>query len=472
MKKAIILTGAFIFISSLLFAQRLVIHQVPNELVYARHNDDYTVQVRQIGGKWQDLYDYNVQVDMDNPQNASMVQFDFSGTVEVKVRKNNGTLHQVRIRPAIADIQPKINGNTFTFILTEPKKLSIETNGDTRHNLHLFANPLETNIPDPKDPNVIYFGPGVHKPKDLPGDVFVIPSNKTVYLAGGAVLQGKLLCNKVENVKICGRGIIDQPIRGVEISHSKNISIDGITVLNPRHYTIYLGESQNVSVKNLKSFSCGSWTDGIDMMSCSDVEIEDVFLRTSDDCLAIYGHRWGFYGGSKNVKVSKAILWADVAHPVNIGLHGDTGDTGDVIENIRFKDIDILEHDEDDRNSQGCISICAGDFNLVRNVLFEDVWISDFEEGQLFNLRIIEHPKYTTGPGRGIENITFKNITYNGNADNGSVIAGFDSNRLVKDIKFENLQINGKLIMDAASANFEIGKFVKDVKFGTTEEVQ
>lgn len=465
MKKNIVTTGVFIFLCSMLFAQQLVIHPVPDELVYTRHNDDYTVQVRQIGGEWRDLYDYKVLVDMDNPQHASMVQFDFSGTVEVKVRKNNGILNQLRIRPAIADVQPKINGNTFTFILTSPKKLSIETNGDSRQNLHLFANPIETNIPNPKDPDVIYFGPGIHKPGDLPGDVFVIPSNKTVYLAGGAVLQGKLLCNKVQNVKIYGRGIIDQPIRGVEITHSNNISIDGITVLNPRHYTIYLGESQNVSVRNIKSFSCNSWTDGINMMSCSDVAIEDVFLRTSDDCIAIYGHRWGYYGGSKNITINKAILWADVAHPINIGLHGNTRAEGDEIENIRFKDIDILEHDEDDRNSQGCISICAGDFNLVRNVIFEDVRICDFEEGQLFNLRVIEHPKYTSGPGRGVENITFRNVSYHGSADNGSVIAGFDSARIVRNIKFQNLQINGKLIMDAASANFKIGTFVKDVKF-------
>lgn len=465
MKKGFILTGAFLLISYLLCAQKLEIHSVPNELVYARHNDDYTVQVRQKGGEWQDLYEYKVQVDLDNPQFASMVQFDFSGTVEVKVRKNNSLLDQVRIRPDVKGIKPIVDGSSFTFFLTNPMKLSIETNGDTRHNLHVFANPIESNIPDPKDPRVIFFGPGVHKPKDLPGDVFVIPSNTTVYLAPGAVVQGKLLCDKVENVKIFGRGIIDQPIRGVEITHSKNVSVEGITVLNPKHYTIYLGGSKNVSIKNLKSFSCNSWADGIDMMSCSEVEVEDVFLRTSDDCIAIYGHRWGFYGGSEKVRISKAILWADVAHPINIGLHGDTSAEGDIIDSLRFNDIDILEHDEDDRNAQGCLSICAGDFNLVRNVLFEDVRISDFEEGQLFNLRVIEHPKYTTGPGRGIENITFKNITYNGNADNGSVISGFDTTRMVKNIIFENLRINGKPILDATSAGFNVQNFVEGVTF-------
>ena len=39
------------------------------------HNDDYTVRVRVPGGDWKDLFEYNVQVDMDRVQDASMVQF-------------------------------------------------------------------------------------------------------------------------------------------------------------------------------------------------------------------------------------------------------------------------------------------------------------------------------------------------------------------------------------------------------------
>ena len=52
------------------------------------HNDDYTVRVRIPGGEWKDLFEYNVQVDMDNVQNASMVQFDMGSAVEVMVKKN------------------------------------------------------------------------------------------------------------------------------------------------------------------------------------------------------------------------------------------------------------------------------------------------------------------------------------------------------------------------------------------------
>lgn len=52
------------------------------------HNDDYTVRVRVPGGEWKDLFEYNVSVDMDKVQSASMVQFDMGSPVEVMVKKN------------------------------------------------------------------------------------------------------------------------------------------------------------------------------------------------------------------------------------------------------------------------------------------------------------------------------------------------------------------------------------------------
>lgn len=39
------------------------------------------------GGDWKDLFEYNVQVDMDRVQDASMVQFDMGSPVEVMVKK-------------------------------------------------------------------------------------------------------------------------------------------------------------------------------------------------------------------------------------------------------------------------------------------------------------------------------------------------------------------------------------------------
>ena len=78
----------------------IVIYPVPQGIYYARHNDDYTVKVRQVGEKdWVDLYEYNVKVDMDTKSDATMVQFDFSGKVEVLVQKNNGEIRSAVVRP-------------------------------------------------------------------------------------------------------------------------------------------------------------------------------------------------------------------------------------------------------------------------------------------------------------------------------------------------------------------------------------
>jgi hypothetical protein len=446
-------------------AQELITYPAPKAVIYSMHSDDYTVRVRKPDGTWQDLFEYKVKVDMDRVQDASMVYFDFSGSVEVSVRRNNGNVQSVRVRPAIHGITPVQNGNVINFTLTKPGKFSVEFDGDKLHNLHVFANPLETNRPDAGDSHVIYFGPGLHTPPENSNGTFKVSKGKTVYIAGGAVVRGKILCDSVENVRILGRGIVDQPSRGVEITHSKNVTVEGIIFINPKHYTIYGGASKDLTIRNIKSFSCNGWSDGIDLMSCSDVVIDDVFMRNSDDCIAIYGHRWDFYGSARNISITNSTLWADIAHPSNIGIHGNTNTVGDTIENITFKNIDILEQDEDDPEYQGCMAINAGDFNLVRNVRYENIRIDDFEEGQLLNLRIVYNKQYNTGPGRGIENIYFKDIYYAGLNQFTSHIAGLDKEHNVKGITFENLRINGKLMLDAASANIEAGNFAGQIIF-------
>ena len=451
--------------TGVLSAQQLKVYPVPASIVYGRHNDDFTVQVRTPGGEWQDLYEFDVNVDNDTRSKVSMVSFDFDKEVELKVRLNNGLLQKVKIRPDKAGITPVIQGNQFIFRLDKPQKLSVEVNGNKLNNLHVIANAILKDPPSPNDKNVMYFGPGVHKPGDIPGDVFVIPSNTTVYIDGGALIQGKLLCNKVENVKIVGRGIIDQGVRGVEITHSRNITVEGIKIINPRHYSIYLGGSQNVTIKDVTAFSLGSWTDGIDMMSCSDVTIDDVFLRTSDDCIAIYAHRWNFFGNTTNVRVSNAILWADIAHPINIGVHGNVAADGDTIRNLSFKNIDILEQDEDDRSAQGTMAITSGDKNYISNILFEKVRIDEIEEGQLFSLKVVLDPKYGNGAGRSIEHITFKDISYKGALPNPSVVMGYDAQRKISNILLKNFNINGTVALNPGQANMKVGQYTEGLRF-------
>ena len=428
-----------------------------------KHNDDYTVCVRVPGGEWQDLFEYNVQVDMDNVQDASMVQFDMGSPVEVMVKKNNGTIYDVAIRPLAKGIKHTVNRNVITFTLDKPQYLSIEFNGDRLHNLHLFANPLETETYTEASEGIMYFGPGVHRPKDLPNNQIWVPSNTTVYLAPGAVLKAKLLVDKAENVRIIGRGILDHPIRGIEVTYSKNVWIDGITVVNPDHYTVFGGETDGLTIKNLKSFSCKGWSDGIDLMSCRNVMIDNVFMRNSDDCIALYAHRWNFWGDTQHIVLQNSILWADIAHPINIGGHGNPdGQPGDRVGNITVRNVDILEHDEDDVPYQGCMAIDAGDKNLVHDVLFEDIRVESIQEGRLFHINVRFNEKYDKAPGGGIENITFRNISYDGVGEKPSLIKGYDNARKVKNVTFENIIINGQKMKDIKS--FQTNGFIEGIK--------
>ena len=435
--------------NSILRAEILV-YPVPQGIYYARHNDDYTVKVRQAGEKdWVDLFEYNVKVDMDTKSDATMVQFDFSGKVEVLIRKNNGEIRSAIVRPLSKGIQPKIDGNFLLFTLDKPQKLSVEFNGDRLNNLHVFANPIIKDIPDKNDPNVMYFESGIHEPTDAAGKCFRIPSNTTVYLEGGAVLKGCLNCDSVENVKILGYGMLLEPQQGISVTYSKNVLIDGITVVNSRHYTVSGGQSQGITIKNLKSFSYQGWS---------------VFLRNSDDCLAFYTHRWNYYGDCRKVRVQNSTLWADIAHPINIGTHGNTKTGDEVLEDMLFKNIDILEHDEDDRNYQGCMTINVGEHNLARNITFEDIRVENIQEGQLFHLRVMYNQKYNTGPGRGVKDIVFRNISCTGKYINPSLIEGYDKNRKVENILFENIVLNGKRVTTLEELNVDKKDFVGKVR--------
>lgn len=409
-------------------------------------NNDFIVKVRPEGkSKWVLVPTYLVKVDevretKHHVEHASMATFDFSEKVEIAVTYNKGEIDSARVRPLSYDIPFTIEGNTLQFSLEKPANLSVEVNGDIFHNLHLFANPLDTFKVDKKNPDLIYFGPGIHR---FEGGEFRIPSGKTVYVAGGAVMMGRMLIENVHDVKLLGRGIIDPSVKmGIRIANSRNVYVEGLMATQ-----CATGGSDSVTIRNVKVISYFGWGDGMNVFSSRNVLFDRVFCRTSDDCTTVYGTRLGFEGPSSNITMQNSTLWADVAHPIFIGIHGNV-DKPEILENLNYVNIDILDHKEKQLNYQGCLAINAGDENLIRNVRFEDIRIENFRQGQLVNLRIFFNEKYCKAPGRGIENVVFKNVSYTGNRAEISVIEGYDAQRKVRNIRFENLRINGQIISD------------------------
>lgn len=470
--------AVMMFFGSMIYAQKgnikkLITYPAPKEAI---QNTDFSVKVRVPGGEWQDIPEYKIKVDEvkdsgHQTQDASLSYFDFSGEVEVAVTYHRGAVNSSKIRPLSYGIKHEVSGNTLTFKLREASNLSVEVNGDIMHNLHLFANPISTYVPNKKDKKLIYFGAGMHTIAD---GKLVVPSGSTVYVDGGAILKGQIKIDNVENVKVVGSGMVDQSIKGgIHISNSKNITIEGLFASQ-----CFTGGSTDVLIRNVKVISFFGWGDGMNVISSNNVLIDRSFNRNSDDCTTVYGTRLGYKGGCSNITMQNSSLWADVGHPILVGTHGSTP-VPEYLENLSYKNIDILDQKERQIDYQGCMSLNAGDSNLIRNVLFENIRVEDFRQGQLVNLRVFYNSKYCTSPGRGIENVLFKDITYNGTNADLSIIAGYDDTRKVKNVTFENLSINGVLIYDdmpskpkwfktADMAGFFVGEHTEGITFKKT----
>ncbi|MBO3675417.1 glycosyl hydrolase family 28 protein [Streptomyces sp. NEAU-YJ-81] len=448
-------------------------------------NTSFRVRVRVTGGQWRTLDIYRPTLEEIDAAtgsgkvlNSSMVYFDFRGSAEIEVTYLKGGTTTARIRPDALGITPRLRGDTLRFTLDRPRDVVVQINDEIFDCLHLFTNHVDPHPPADGDPDVIYFGPGVHA---VSGGVLTVPSGKTVHLAGGAVLTAQVSFKNVEQASLTGHGMLYTGPGGILCEGSKDIRVRDIIVMNPKGYAATIGESENVHIEGLRSFSSQGWGDGIDVFSSSGVVIDGCFMRNSDDCIAIYAHRWEYYGDTRDITVRNCSLWADVAHPINVGTHGNTDDP-EVIENLVFTNIDILDHREPQMGYQGCIALNPGDSNLIRHVRVEDVRVEDVRWGQLIHMRVMYNTKYNTSVGRGIEDVYIKNLTYTGTRANPSLFLGYDADHAIKNITFENLVVNGEVIADSMKkpgwylttdvVQWHCNEHVRNLRFVTTAEAE
>ena len=94
------------------------------------------------------------------------------------------------------------------------------------------------------------------------------------------------------------------------------------------------------------------------------------------------------------------------------------------------------------------MAINCGDDNYVKDVTFENIRIEQIRQGCILQVKVGWNQKYCSAAGRGIENVTFRNIRYYGEPSNLSVITGYDTQHKVKNVTFEHLKINGRVISD------------------------
>ncbi len=368
--------------------------------------------------------------------------FSMGGPVSVTVQFPGVTLESVTIRPLSLSITPSIKGDTAQFILREPAAVTVEYNYQVKGALHLFASAPETDIPDKKDPNVIYFGPGVHE-----AGLIEPKSGQTVYLAGGCVLRGYIQAGGVENVRIMGRGIIDgsqydrwdDTIVPINFTESKNISIEGITILDPAAWTVNLYKCDTVTVDGIHIVAARSNSDGITTQSCRNVTVRNCFIRGWDDNLVVKGYD----GNVKTILFENCVLWTDLAQSCEVGYET----RADVMEDITFRNITVLHNFH-----KPVMSVHNSDNALIQNVRFENITVEDAQMGEGDGARLLielttTKSQWSKASKRGnTRGVVFDNIKVLGGKDTSIRIFAFNKDCTIDDVLFKNMEILGKRI--------------------------
>lgn len=374
---------------------------------------------------------------------AAYCSFGLNGTAKVTV-KTKRVIKQVIIRPLSLKIKPQIKNGEIYFSINKPCKLSIEINGSAMP-LFLFANKVDSNIPAKGTPNLRFFAAG----KVYQTNKIILKSNDVVYIQGGAYVKGSFFLDSLQNVHIYGNGVLDGGIfkkgeqRTIEINRCQNILVEGITIVDSKHWTVPCNQSSNITYKNIKIISNNDWDDGIDIVSSKNVLVDSCFIRTKDDCIAIkagvnYYTKFIAQQSSQNIKVQNCVLWnGQWGNALEIGFET----RNDTIKNIEFNNLDIIHVD----GPEGCFTIHNGDRALITNVVYNNIRVEE-ASGWLLDFRILKSV-YSIDTTRGcIQNISFNNISVKGSNFPYSQLLGFDEVNRIKDIKIQNLTIKGKKI--------------------------
>ena len=438
-----------------------------------RTEQAYCQYIVKVNGKPVDIYKaYSPQHHIHTGADYYFCSFDFEGEIEVEVKSRTGwgiyvpywITDKAEIKRMQNTLMSEVYPSNLNVVRTpdvvkikesKPFKAIVMRNGIVKP-LIIFANPLEKNVPNKNDPNVIYFGAGVHyvdKPINL-------KDNQTLYLEGGAVLRYTgnggvpFGSNSAKNIAIRGRGIISFDNRGrfmnrgMVIEKCENALIEGIILRDCNNWTLDLRNSNNVLVDNFKI--CGSRMindDAIDICNSTNVTIKNTFCRAQDDIIAIKGmRRPDSKKPVENIFIENCMFWTDAANIFRIGYECDAP----YFKNIKCKNIYVPFYSRYVKPTE------YWSHAVVWLQPTSRMKISDFEidglnirsNGNDMPLLIAEPRKVFHDPDMGcVENCTIKNVVVEGKKGKfrGEVwIRGRSEKYYAKNISVENAIYFGK----------------------------
>ncbi|NMA67373.1 MAG: hypothetical protein GX957_14260, partial [Clostridiaceae bacterium] len=427
---------------------------------YPQYDVQYIVK---INGK--DVGVFSDKNGWEKSVNFATFEMRENSTVKVEVTPLF-TYRKYKILPDKYGIESNRSGNTIKFDLSDPKaKLSFVFEDNYKNTtLHLFANPIDDNAPTASSENIIYFGPGYH----LLSETIKPKHNQTVYIANGAVVNGSIYVEGMENVTICGSGILVRDedsasgFRGIRLIECLGVKISGITVnINmSMEWTTEIRRCADVTITNYKVVS-PEWasTDGIDIINSQRITVDDCFLRANDDTITLKGLEWDgvststLNAGIKGIRVNNCILWNECNSAMVVGEET----LAKYYSDIKFTDIDVLFSYDDiyyheALYERAVISIISGHGCTFEDIHWENIRVNMCERLVCFAF-IDEFYKIPVGeycqalPGY-MKNITVKNVTSNSTSDNiyanQIFLKGWNADKTISNITFDNVIIKGE----------------------------
>lgn len=388
----------------------------------------------------------------------SFANLDMAGPVELRISSEK-VLKDTILRPAHPDVTMRVlDDHTLSLTMAHPHKLSLEPNGRSGP-LLLFANSVEKNAPKAGDPNVLYYGPGVHRAGRID-----VGGGQTLYLAGGSVVKGAIVAQG-NDIRILGRGILDGsdyewrkgPYNVCLGIHGTNVLVEGITIRGSSHWTIVPRHSRQVTIRNVKL--CGSRVqndDGINPCNSQEVLITDCFIRSDDDCVAMKGLDFG--GANNNVEditVEDSILWCDRARIFLLGHES----RAEYMRRITLRNLDIIHF------TMTPFLFEPGEEMRLEDVTVENVRLHGEGQREFIRLKpVVNQYMRNKVPGH-VRNVTFRNVTLSGQPGEYLVqLEGADPEHQVENVRFENVSISGKPLT-TESPELRIGQQVERVGF-------
>lgn len=390
-----------------------------------------------------------------------------SGSVRVKV-VSDAEISSLDIRPKKWGIRAlRTDAHHFEFDLPGPCQLSIEINGSSdgvsgQPPLFIFANPPE--VKPSADSALFFTGGKVYNIGD-----YQVPAGKTIYIEGGAILKGSLNIGG-DNVKILGRGIVDARTTGgrvVRVSRCKNVTIDGPIFLNADTWGVVAGNVRGLSLKNIKVINestegvSPSTPDGVDLLACSNVVADGLFIRSEDDSFCIKNGKYDWNGNSESITLKNSVLFNGPAgNAMEVGWELPN----QYVRNVLYENIDVIHKTaklpKNDRAAMA-IHLCHG--SIVSNIDYHGIRVEDAEEG-LVNLKIWDRDPNASNPIGHIRDICFRDVSLTGGDAVPSLLKGYDLDHPVENVSFQDFVYLGKKVLDFDDAGI-VHASTKNIRF-------